>query len=496
MRVSEVNRNAIITAGTTVNDRVRKLLLILTATMILILLALILMFLNINTQYDSILKNADIAAGFNKEFKVNIDSAMYNHVIMPRSDDSETMLPTDELDEAIGVLKELEQTTVLKDNVWRVHSMLDMCANLRKYMTEIAREPSYDRRMELLDRNIRGETGLTVLIEQYMHDYIDDEVREMARLQDTINMRTRLVLIGVVAGIALLVALVLAGSVRVTRKITTPLEALSRKAEDFGNGEFHSEPVPTDIRELATLDRGFDDMAARINALMEKQMEDQKYLHRAELELLQAQINPHFLYNTLDSIAILAENHREEDVVDMVTSLSSFFRNSLSKGKDLITLETEKKQVTSYLEIQSVRYSDKLRYEIDIPEELLHIIVPKLILQPLVENALYHGIKNRRGMGTISIAAETDGKDLLLRVKDSGAGMSAEQLEALKAGIYEERHTGLGLLNVHKRIRLYCGEPYGLDFESSPGEGTTVTVRLAMNLKTEEEIPEVNGNAE
>ena len=487
LKLSEVNRNAIIAGGTTVNDRVRKLLLILTATMVLILAALVLLFLNINAQYDSILKNADIAAGFNTEFKNSIDSAMYDHVITPRDDDSVSRLPTRELDEAVEVLRRMEKTTVLKDNVWRVHSMLNMCENLRRYMTEIALEPSYDTRMELLDRNIRGETGLTLLIENYMHDYIDDEVREMARLQDAINRRTRVVLACVVAGIALLVAIVLASSVRVTRNITTPLEALSRKAEDFGRGQFHSEPVKTDIRELATLDRGFDTMAERINALMAKQMEDQKYLHRAELELLQAQINPHFLYNTLDSIAILAENHREDDVVDMVTNLSSFFRNSLSKGRDLITLETEKKQVTSYLEIQSVRYSDKLRYEIDIPDELLNVVVPKLILQPLVENALYHGIKNRRGMGTISISACRDGEDLLLRVSDSGAGMTHEQLETLRAGIYEEKHTGLGLLNVHKRIRLYCGEPYGLSFESEQGVGTTVTVRLASNLTTGEE---------
>lgn len=491
MKLAEMNRNAIIAGGTTVNDRVRKLLLILSVTMILILMALILIFLNINAQYDSILKNADIAAGFNKEFKTTLDSAMYDHVIMPRSEDSLSQLPTRELDEAVDVLRQMEKTTVLKDNVWRVHSMMNMCDNLRRYMNEIALEPSYDIRMELLDRNIRGETGLTLLIENYMHDYIDDEVREMARLQEAINGRTRVVLAVVVAGIILLVTVVLASSVRVTKKITVPLESLSRKAEDFGRGQFHSKPVPTDIRELATLDRGFDDMAERINALMAKQMEDQKYLHRAELELLQAQINPHFLYNTLDSIAILAENHREEDVVDMVTSLSSFFRTSLSRGRDLITLETEKKQVTSYLEIQYIRYSDKLRYEIDIPDELLHLVVPKLILQPLVENALYHGIKNRRGVGTISITAEKDGEDLLLRVRDSGAGMSPAQLEALKAGIYEERHTGLGLLNVHKRIRLYCGEPYGLSFESEPGQGTTVTVRLASDLKAEENPPEV-----
>ena len=175
LKLSEVNRNAIIAGGTTVNDRVRKLLLILTATMVLILAALVLMFLNINAQYDSILKNADIAAGFNTEFKNSIDSAMYDHVITPRDEDSVARLPTRELDEAVEVLRRMEQTTVLKDNVWRVHSMLNMCENLRRYMTEIALEPSYDTRMELLDRNIRGETGLTLLIENYMHDYIDDE---------------------------------------------------------------------------------------------------------------------------------------------------------------------------------------------------------------------------------------------------------------------------------------------------------------------------------
>jgi len=215
---------------------------------------------------------------------------------------------------------------------------------------------------------------------------------------------------------------------------------------------------------------------------MDKQIEDQKSLHRAELELLQAQINPHFLYNTLDSIAILAETQREEDVVTMVTSLSTFFRNSLNKGEDLISLQAERTQVTSYLEIQQIRYSDILRYEIDIPESLLDCRVPKLILQPLVENALYHGIKNRRGMGKITITGEAAGEDMILRVTDNGAGMAPEQIAALRAGIYEDKHTGLGLVNVHKRIRLYCGEGYGLSFESEPGRGTTVSVRLPQRL--------------
>ena len=155
-----------------------------------------------------------------------------------------------------------------------------------------------------------------------------------------------------------------------------------------------------------------------------------------------------------------------------------FFRNSLSKGRDIITLAAEKQQVESYLKIQKVRYRDILQYHIDIPEGLLGYTLPKLTLQPLVENALYHGIKNRRGMGVITITAREEGDDILLAVQDNGAGMSAEQLAALRAGVYEDRHTGLGLVNVHKRIRLYCGEAYGLSFESENEKGACVTVRI------------------
>lgn len=126
-----------------------------------------------------------------------------------------------------------------------------------------------------------------------------------------------------------------------------------------------------------------------------------------------------------------------------------------------------------------------MKYEIDIPDELKGCLVPKLILQPLVENALYHGIKNKRGLGTIRIRASRDQSDMVICVSDNGAGMDEQQCEALKAGIYEDRHTGLGLVNVHKRIRLYCGDAYGLSFESEKGTGTQVTVRLPMDLTPE-----------
>lgn len=462
----------------TVQQQIRTLLIILSVTMATIITVLTLMLVAINRQYAGVLACANTAADFNKEFKSTLDSEMYNHVIRPRTEHSVDELPMQELDAAEQVLNRLSTETTLSDNRWRVRSMLDMCRNLRAYMIEIAHTESYDLRMELLERNIRGETGLTRLIENYMHDFLGDEVRELARLRGMIGRQTTLLIISSVVAMGALFIALLLYSLRVSRSITGPIRALTEKAERFGADNFSSLPVDTSIAELKTLDRNFDKMAGRITSLMEKQRQDQQSLHRAELELLQAQINPHFLYNTLDSIAILAESQREEDVVNMVTSLSTFFRNSLNRGEDIISLRAELIQAKSYLEIQQIRYSDILTYSISLPEEIQDVTVPKLILQPLIENALYHGIKNRRGRGVIQITGEKRNDDILLQVRDNGAGMTEEQLQRLQAGVYEEHHSGLGLKNVHQRIRLYCGEPYGLTFESKQGIGTTVTVLL------------------
>ena len=462
----------------TVQQQIRTLLIILSVTMATIITVLTLMLVAINRQYAGVLACANTAADFNKEFKSTLDSEMYNHVIRPRTEHSVDELPMQELDAAEQVLNRLSTETTLSDNRWRVRSMLDMCRNLRAYMIEIAHTESYDLRMELLERNIRGETGLTRLIENYMHDFLGDEVRELARLRGMIGRQTTLLIISSVVAMGALFIALLLYSLRVSRSITGPIRALTEKAERFGADNFSSLPVDTSIAELKTLDRNFDKMAGRITSLMEKQRQDQQSLHRAELELLQAQINPHFLYNTLDSIAILAESQREEDVVNMVTSLSTFFRNSLNRGEDIISLRAELIQAKSYLEIQQIRYSDILTYSISLPEEIQDVTVPKLILQPLIENALYHGIKNRRGRGVIQITGEKQNDDILLQVRDNGAGMTEEQLQRLQAGVYEEHHSGLGLKNVHQRIRLYCGEPYGLTFESKQGIGTTVTVLL------------------
>ncbi|MCF0229542.1 MAG: sensor histidine kinase [Parasporobacterium sp.] len=462
----------------TIKGQINKLLLIVGISMAVILIVSFFMIISVNGQYSQSLLCANTAADFNKEFKNTLDLEMYNHVIQPRTPESVSTLPMSELDTAEEVLQRLAETTSLPDNRWRVKSMLDMCSNLRQYMVEIAETESYDERMNLLERNIRGETGLTILIEQYMHQYIGDEVRELARLSELINNQNIIITVIIAAAFALMCAILMIYSFRFTRRLTGSIGDLSAKAQKFGDGNLAGEPITTVYDEIRTLDMNLDKMADRIDVLMDKQKEDQRSLHQAELDLLQAQINPHFLYNTLDSIAILAESERSEDVVNMVTSLSTFFRNSLNSGLDIISLSAEIAQGTSYLEIQQIRYSDIMTYSIDIPEEYQDCMVPKLILQPIIENALYHGIKNRRGRGFIAITGERKDGMLLLKVKDNGAGMTPGQIELLQNGDYRLNGRGMGLRNVDRRIRLYCGEGYGLAFESEPGAGTTVTIRL------------------
>ena len=204
--------------------------------------------------------------------------------------------------------------------------------------------------------------------------------------------------------------------------------------------------------------------------------------HLTELQLLQAQVNPHFLYNTLDTIVWLVEGGMQQDAVDMITSLSVFFRTSLSKGNDIIPLSEEERHTLSYLEIQQSRYRDIMEFEINIPPELDEVMVPKLTLQPLAENALYHGIKNKRGKGKILIEGFNLGDDMMLRVTDNGQGMTPERLYEVQEAIRTGERAGFGLAAVSERIALYYGPGYGLKISSTEGEGTVMEVYMAKKI--------------
>ena len=235
------------------------------------------------------------------------------------------------------------------------------------------------------------------------------------------------------------------------------------------------------LTEIKEYDKRMEFMDSNIRIITSLIMQEMQHL--TELQLIQAQVNPHFLYNTLDTIVWLIEGGMTEDAVDMISSLSVFFRTSLSKGNDIIPLSEEERHTLSYLEIQQYRYRDILEFEIHIPEELGGIPVPKLSIQPLAENAIYHGIKNRRGKGKILIEGREEGDALVLTVSDNGQGMTPERLHEVQEAIRTGKRAGFGLAAVAERISLYYGPGYGMQISSEEGKGTTIEIRLGKNIQ-------------
>ncbi|PZD94016.1 sensor histidine kinase [Paenibacillus sambharensis] len=272
-----------------------------------------------------------------------------------------------------------------------------------------------------------------------------------------------------------------------TQRITLPLQILMNKMRKATQGYLDTKVSLSGKDEIADLGRSFNIMLDNIKTLMEKSIREQEHIKKAELRTLQAQINPHFLYNTLDSIIWMAEAENKQSVIQLVKALSRFFRLSLNKGRDWVSIHTELEHAQSYLIIQQMRYRDILEYEILVDPELRVYPILKMTLQPLVENAIYHGVKNKRGMGKVTILGHLQGSDLLLIVEDNGAGIPARKLEELRASLEQplgtddaedDKEGGFGLLNVHHRIRLYFGPSYGIEISSKEGISTQITIRL------------------
>lgn len=282
---------------------------------------------------------------------------------------------------------------------------------------------------------------------------------------------------------------------RLTDSIHSSIYSLEETVRRIAEGHFGDRVRGMDVQELKELGEQTNQMADRLEMLIEQVRQNQDHLSRAELRTLQAQINPHFLYNTLDTIVWQAESGKGDEVVRLTRNLSDFFRISLSSGADWIPVSQELKHVSAYLSIQKTRYRDILDYEVDQPEGLEEIYMLKLLLQPLVENALYHGIKNKRGGGKISVKVVRQNRVMTFTVADTGKGMTAEQLKTLEENLHTEiptaqtaaepGHSGFGMRNVDMRIRLYYHKQTGLLIQSGQ-EGTAVS--FSIPIRTREEI--------
>ena len=326
---------------------------------------------------------------------------------------------------------------------------------------------------------------VAALVESMLNNYITEEIGSTAVMSRSL---TRVVMMTAVCEM-LLVLLTLLLSRQMTRRasayVREPIEKLESVTARIAEGQLTARSPGTEVAELKNLTDQVNTMADNLEDMMNRSIRDERNLKKAELRTLQAQINPHFLYNTLDAIVWKAEGGDLNEVIHLTRSLSDFFRISLSSGADWIPISQEKKHISGYLGVQHTRYSDILKYEIDIPEELGEFYILKLLLQPLVENALYHGIKYKRGGGKITVTGRREGETLVFTVADTGKGMDEETLNALRERIQDRQpeHAnttgGFGLVNVNLRIRLYYNQPEGLQIESGP-EGTAITMRLPI----------------
>ncbi len=393
-----------------------------------------------NERYKDMLNSVVAASEFSLDFKEDFDYETYL-LIVGNVTWEDSNLPT-LLQDARKVVDGLKDYTDTHDNQKRLASAEKYLNNLEIYTDRIKENLEYGNKYEanitIWENDVQIVTGL---LQETINEYIYYENRQLQVTQSrNRELFKKTIEISLVIFAAILTAIALIS---------------------FWMPNWITKPIEDQVKE------------------------EQKQLRKAEFELLQAQINPHFLYNTLDAIVWSAEAGNQKQVVSMVGSLSEFFRVSLNKGKEIVSIREELQHVTSYLEIQQVRYQDILTYEINVAKDIYNYSIPKITIQPIVENALYHGIKNRRGGGKITITGVENKDELTILVHDDGAGMDEERLKEVREGIIRnnpDKNAIYGLYNVNERIRLNFGDEYGITVDSTIGKGTDVVIHLPKIL--------------
>lgn len=472
--------------GYSLKNRLYMLLFVSLVPLTILITYLLVLTNNVSAQYDEIVEKITKANDYNINFKDDLDYSMYIIVVNAEraNDIIDTNKPVQMIDEAREMFKTLSKEADTEAARTRLSGIIKSLNTLRDRVIEIEESAlaggSYEANMERLDLNIRV---LTELIQEEVQYYIYEQTRNMEALKEGIRSRVE----RAITITSLLLVVILVGALTISRRImegiTGPIRNLCYAAERAGSGDFKARAQEEKIDEITVLNASFNRMVEEIGKLVEDIRVEELNLRAAELRLLQEQINPHFLYNTLDNIIWLAESKETEQVVSMVSALSDFFRTTLSKGKDYISVKDEEAHINSYLQIQQFRYRDILDYEIKMDEEVYDCEILKLTLQPLVENALYHGIKGKRGLGHILVKGCIRDGLLEFQVRDDGIGMKEERLNEVRKIITGEAENtkekgGFGLFNVNERIRLNYGREYGLRIESVYGEGTCIRVTV------------------
>ncbi|MCR5284782.1 MAG: histidine kinase [Treponema sp.] len=333
--------------------------------------------------------------------------------------------------------------------------------------------------------------SITALFSDIIQEFIVKEMESANETNESIK-RTSITLTGIQIFITILAFIIsLHSFITLSYAIQKPIADMERLSTKIAGGDLTARTTYPNVKELNTLAKNLNTMAAQIDLLIKKNMEEQKNFQKAEMKALQAQITPHFLYNTFDTILWLAEEEKTDQVIKITKAFSDFLRISLSRGHEWITIKQELDHIRNYLTIQKIRYAEILNYEIEAQEEVLDEKVIKLVLQPLVENAIYHGIKNKRGRGELKVSvAYTDPSKTSIRftVEDNGAGFTEERLKEVRQELSkgtedsEKLNSVYGLYNVNKKLKLYYGEnTQGILIKSEIKKGSSISFTIPVS---------------
>ncbi|NLG05015.1 MAG: histidine kinase [Clostridia bacterium] len=472
-------------------NKLMMLIMLTIIPLLLISIYLIVALVNYSNSYDEIVGNMTVANNYNLDFKEELDESIYKIAVGAATfetinEDKGLKDPYVLIDELQNEFKKLERiTTDRESRVW-LQSLLRNIDTLRDRIDDIRvnleQGKPYEENIDMLDNNIYI---LTELIQDDIQYYIYYQTKSIENLTMLLNKQVSSFIFAIISIVITILIVVVIVTVLVLNSITKPIGQLSQMTKQISEGDFSVRTQVKTKDEIAELSESVNDMTEKLEVMVNKIKEDERKMRYAELRLLQEQINPHFLYNTLDTIVWLIEGNDTDSAVNMVVSLSDFFRLVLSKGKEYISIQEEELHIISYLQIQQARYRDILEYEIHIPKELYPYKILKLTIQPIVENALYHGIKYKRAMGKITITGTYMDGNIYLSVEDNGVGMESDELEKLREEIKrpcKETETGFGLANVNERIRMNFGASYGMEIDSQKGKGTRVRIVIPAQL--------------
>jgi two-component system sensor histidine kinase YesM len=441
--------------------------------------------LRFNQQYDAIITNITTANNINGFIKPAIDTEMWNIVAgkieFNEGNQYQIIAQVDDQIETMMVNTNSDKSRIKMEVIRRT------LATLTNYVDKMGEQIEQGSRVaenELVLDNIRG---VSEVVEESVQDYMLFEVQQAEQQYLENHARFNRLLIIYFILLPCVIGFSIAAAWIISASIYIPIKKLQDLTTTITKDDLQALVSRENVDEITELRLSFNIMTSKIRDLLDAKIREQENLKKAEFKAMQAQINPHFLYNTLDTIVWMAESNKPDQVIEIVRTLSRFFRIALSRGKDWISIKEEIEHVRSYLHIQKIRYRDILDYKIEVDESILDGTILKLTLQPLVENALYHGIKNKRNGGTIWVRAKREGYDrVLLEVQDDGVGLTPYKLYKIQATIDEDpdeifqSESGFGLVNVNKRVKLYYGKQYGVSVESKYQEGTCATVIIPL----------------